>query len=120
VANTLAYYDTATITDVKSFIVQAPGTRIVKHYGFVCYVQKWTDFKVTYINLDKQLVYLGIHNVFTVLAFGRLLVGMSQKNFEGLAISHTAFKVMNCTELLNQTFYVCRVNASTWNRSKHH
>jgi hypothetical protein len=26
VANTLAYYDTATITAVKSFIVQAPGT----------------------------------------------------------------------------------------------
>jgi hypothetical protein len=25
VANTLAYYDTATITAVKSFIVQAPG-----------------------------------------------------------------------------------------------
>ncbi len=25
VANTLAYYDTATITVVKSFIVQAPG-----------------------------------------------------------------------------------------------
>jgi len=28
VANTLAYYDTATITAVKSFIVQAPGQRI--------------------------------------------------------------------------------------------
>jgi hypothetical protein len=25
VANTVAYYDTATITAVKSFIVQAPG-----------------------------------------------------------------------------------------------
>jgi hypothetical protein len=25
VANTLAYYDTATITDMKRFIVQAPG-----------------------------------------------------------------------------------------------
>ncbi len=25
-ANTLAYYDTATITTVKSFIVQAPGS----------------------------------------------------------------------------------------------
>jgi hypothetical protein len=27
VANALAYYDTATITAVKSFIVQAPGVR---------------------------------------------------------------------------------------------
>jgi hypothetical protein len=27
VANTLAYYDTATITAVKNFIVQAPGGR---------------------------------------------------------------------------------------------
>ncbi len=26
-ANTLAYYDTATITAVKSFVVQAPGVR---------------------------------------------------------------------------------------------
>ncbi len=26
-ANTLAYYDTATITAVKSFIVQAPGPK---------------------------------------------------------------------------------------------
>jgi hypothetical protein len=37
-ANTLAYYDTATITAVKSFIVQAPayfsGTDSVKNYIF--------------------------------------------------------------------------------------
>ncbi len=30
VANTLAYYDTATITAVKSFIVQAPGDNAIK------------------------------------------------------------------------------------------
>jgi hypothetical protein len=30
VANTLAYYDTATITVVKSFIVQAPGVDLTK------------------------------------------------------------------------------------------
>jgi hypothetical protein len=30
VANTLAYYDTATITAVKSFIVQAPGLEILQ------------------------------------------------------------------------------------------
>jgi hypothetical protein len=29
-ANTLAYYDTATITAVKSFIVQAPGVSFAK------------------------------------------------------------------------------------------
>jgi hypothetical protein len=29
VANTLAYYDTATITAVKSFIVQAPGAKVM-------------------------------------------------------------------------------------------
>ena len=42
-ANTLAYYDTATITAVKSFIVQAPGFKIkipisffdVKIFNFV-------------------------------------------------------------------------------------
>ncbi len=30
-ASTLAYYDTATITAVKSFIVQAPGPRLQKN-----------------------------------------------------------------------------------------
>jgi hypothetical protein len=30
VANTLAYYDTATITAVKSFIVQAPGVALAQ------------------------------------------------------------------------------------------
>jgi hypothetical protein len=30
VANTLAYYDTATITGVKRFIVQAPGELMLK------------------------------------------------------------------------------------------
>ena len=40
VANTLAYYDTAIITAVKSFIVQAPGACIIKLitdiiYGFL-------------------------------------------------------------------------------------
>jgi hypothetical protein len=32
VTNTLACYDTATITAVKSFIVQAPGTCSLKHF----------------------------------------------------------------------------------------
>ena len=35
VANTLAYYDTATITAVKSFIVQAPGVNAIKLVSFV-------------------------------------------------------------------------------------
>ncbi len=30
--NTLAYYDMATITKVKSFIVQAPEACIIKHF----------------------------------------------------------------------------------------
>jgi hypothetical protein len=30
VANTLAYYDTATITAVKSFRVQAPDVNVIK------------------------------------------------------------------------------------------
>jgi hypothetical protein len=35
VANTLAYYDTETITAVKSFIVQAPGVNVIKLFSFV-------------------------------------------------------------------------------------
>jgi len=37
VANTLAYYYTATITAVKSFIVQAPGANVIKHFTLVIY-----------------------------------------------------------------------------------
>ncbi len=32
VANTLAYYDTASIRAVKSFMIQAPGTCSLKHF----------------------------------------------------------------------------------------
>ncbi len=42
-ANTLAYYDMATITAVKSFIVQAPGAFTIKQYRVVNY-GNWTDF----------------------------------------------------------------------------
>jgi hypothetical protein len=37
VANTLAYYDTATITAVIGFIVQAPGACIIKLITGVIY-----------------------------------------------------------------------------------
>ncbi len=37
VADTLAYYDTAIITAVKSLIVQAPGACIKKHFMYVTY-----------------------------------------------------------------------------------
>jgi hypothetical protein len=35
VANTLAYYDTATITAVKSFIVQAPGVNMLSFFYYI-------------------------------------------------------------------------------------
>jgi hypothetical protein len=34
VANTLTYYDMATITAVKSFIVQAPGSKMFNKIGY--------------------------------------------------------------------------------------
>jgi hypothetical protein len=37
VANAMAYYDTATITAVKSFIVQAPGVCTIKLFTVVMY-----------------------------------------------------------------------------------
>ena len=37
VANTLAYYDTAIISTVKSFIVQAPGPHVIKLFIAVIY-----------------------------------------------------------------------------------
>jgi hypothetical protein len=36
VANTLAYYDTAIITAVKSFIVQAPGCKLEESKFYDC------------------------------------------------------------------------------------
>jgi hypothetical protein len=42
VANTLAYYDTAIITAVKSFIVQAPGVNVTKKY----FCQKLSKLKI--------------------------------------------------------------------------
>ncbi len=36
-ANTLAYYDTAIITAVKSFIVQAPGDNVMKPFTAIIY-----------------------------------------------------------------------------------
>jgi hypothetical protein len=38
VTTTLAYYDTATITAVKCFIVQAPGSNIIKLFLSVIYI----------------------------------------------------------------------------------
>jgi hypothetical protein len=35
VANTLANYITATLTAVKSFIVQAPGDNVIKLFGVI-------------------------------------------------------------------------------------
>ncbi len=35
VANTLAFYDTATIAAVKSFIAQAPGANVIKNTAVI-------------------------------------------------------------------------------------
>jgi hypothetical protein len=37
VANTLTYFDTATITIVKSFMVQDPGTNVKKLFAAIIY-----------------------------------------------------------------------------------
>jgi hypothetical protein len=37
VANTLAYHDVATITDGKCFIVQVPGSNVIKLFVAVIY-----------------------------------------------------------------------------------
>ncbi len=49
VANTLAYYDKATITAVKSFIVQAPGyyvsVRMTHVLNRLAYFGQWKNLK---------------------------------------------------------------------------
>jgi hypothetical protein len=45
-ADTLAYYDTATITAAKSFKVEAPWSCTIKHYRLTIY-GKWSYFVVS-------------------------------------------------------------------------
>ena len=58
VANTLAYYDTATITAVKSFIVQAPGANVIKLFTMVIYCHSMVIPSFCVI----KLYYLGNYN----------------------------------------------------------
>ncbi len=55
VANALAYYDTATITAVKSFIVQAPGVNLLKLF--------YSKFTHTFLYLDHFIT----HAIFVAL-----------------------------------------------------
>jgi hypothetical protein len=50
VANTLAYYDTATVTAVKSFIVQAPGHVLEKMMKKFTKRQKLNSFSEIILN----------------------------------------------------------------------
>jgi hypothetical protein len=59
--NTLAYYNTARITAVKSFIVEAPGVwNLWKKLN-------WNSSSVTWTKLDQFLYYQGI--LFTAIIF---------------------------------------------------
>ncbi len=63
--NTLAYYDTATITAVKSFIVQATGPYPIKPFTVVIYefsislsVCPWQAFQPSLMFVGKAGAYL--------------------------------------------------------------
>ncbi len=49
VANTLAYYDTATITAIKSFIVQAPDVNLIK---LVYTLLSMVQYKIEHLFLE--------------------------------------------------------------------
>jgi hypothetical protein len=57
VANTLAYYDTATITAVKSFIVQAPGEEFVTA---ILFLKKKNENKEEKIGSNKIRVMVSV------------------------------------------------------------
>ncbi len=61
-ANTLAYYDTATITAVKSFIVQAPDVKILA-------VLK------TYLDVDENFVLIDNYSVFCSISMSQIFHG---------------------------------------------
>ncbi len=56
-ANTLAYYDTATITAVKSFIVQAPGEEFVTA---ILFLKKKNENKEEKIGSNKIRVMVSV------------------------------------------------------------
>jgi hypothetical protein len=68
VANTLAYYDTATITVVKSFIVQAPdGTSgVFLHFFANTSISRDPE----YLNLEKKILfYLQLKSTKVIVLF---------------------------------------------------
>jgi hypothetical protein len=67
VANTLAYYDTATITAVKSFIVQAPGACIIKLITAVIYGFR---NKQECLTLNTRLGWKGLPGTKTLVYYG--------------------------------------------------
>ncbi len=55
VANTLTYYDTATITSIKSFIVQAPGAK--NPQIFLHKIEKFLEKHKTLENMERVEAY---------------------------------------------------------------
>ena len=77
VANTLAYYDTATITAVKSFIVQAPGANVIKLFTMVIYCHSMVIPSFCVI----KLYYLGNYHGMAVNYHGiKLFYNIGQKS----------------------------------------
>jgi hypothetical protein len=54
VANTLAYYNAATITAVKCFIVQAPGVCIIKLFTAV--INSVTSKASVFVKVNKKFL----------------------------------------------------------------
>jgi len=75
VANTLAYYDMATIIAVKSFIVQAPGLT------FVGKAKVGTIMNSTWVGSDKNIHTIDTH----VLAFNKN-TRLDWKNLSGFTL----------------------------------
>jgi hypothetical protein len=69
VANTLAYYITATITAVKSFIVQTPGACIITNITAVIYGFR-NDLEC--LSLNTRLGWKGLPGTNTLAYYGNL------------------------------------------------
>jgi hypothetical protein len=71
--NTQAYYDTATISALKSFIVQVPGSNAKKHYSgdLVQYIL-FQGLKFSFNLLSFQLNYC--HNFHNIGAYSKTVL----------------------------------------------
>ncbi len=110
VANTLAYYDTAIITAVKRFIVQAPGVKLLKL--FLCNVSQYLrEFNWNYdriiINYElKRLITSGLGTTFIIFWTDLFTVFVSKNFLECHFYKKKLFSLQKCVRKFTKNVFM--------------